>query len=66
VQQHDADYVSRFPVALAVQITMSTNKRKTLTAPPDEVCQQFKGRIIGEMPVSVAMLPDELYGERYV
>jgi len=25
---------------------MSTKKRNTLTAPSDEMCQQFKGRII--------------------
>lgn len=25
---------------------MSINKRNPLTAPPDEICQQFKGQII--------------------
>ena len=27
-------------------MTMSTEKRSILTEPPDEMCQQFKGRII--------------------
>src|ERR1041385_3464319 len=47
VQQHDA--LTKYPVSfagLAVQITMSINKRNTLTAQPDEMCEQFKGRII--------------------
>ena len=25
---------------------MSTEKRNPLTSPPDEICQQFKGRIV--------------------
>jgi len=39
----------RYPVsvaALAVPITLSTEKRNTVTAPADEMCQQFQGRIM--------------------